>query len=383
MRIALNMVFVVPRLAGGRVYCEELLRGLAEIDPDNEYLVYTRRNIRLPQLPQPQFRQIEVPVGEGSVLWRTAWEYGCLPRQVRADGSHLFHGLGSLSPLVRGRLVVLTIHDLIYHHFPQSVSKGQWLFSEWVLPLVARRAQRIIVPSRFTAKDVVENLGVRPERVRLVPYGPGIGFARQDDEDLIRQRLAHFKVRRPYIVSVCRGYPHKNLAGLLRAYAVLRGCGHRDVQLVLVGERHWSGGVIDALIQELDLASGVLCTGRVSQEDLNILYSAATVFAFPSLAEGLGLPVLEAMGCGVPVVASNAMAIPEGVGEAGILVDARDPEAFALALEQVLVDETLQATLRQKGLAHVKTFSWRRCAEQTLAVYREVSENRMEKAGRT
>src|SRR5262249_32822926 len=150
--------------------------------------------------------------------------------------------------------------------------------------------------------------------------------------------------------SVCRTYPHKNLAGLLHAFSRLRSSGYKDMQLVLVGERYQAGESLDRLARELQLSDSTVFTGFVDQHTLNVLYSAAAVFAFPSLAEGLGLPVIEAMSCGTPVVASNVSAVPEAVGDAGVLADARNPDAFAEALACVLNDPGVQADLRKRGL---------------------------------
>jgi glycosyltransferase involved in cell wall biosynthesis len=267
---------------------------------------------------------------------------------------------------------VLTIHDLIFHHFPETVPRGHRWFMQAVLPRVARRAFRIIVPSRNTADDAIKFLGVIERCIRIIPYGRGQDFQPITDDALIDSCLARHGIRQPYIISVSRSYPHKNLAGLLRAFAQLRALGHKDVRLVLVGERYQSGPALDRLAQELNLADAVVFTGFLDQPTLNAVYSGATVFAFPSLAEGLGLPVLEAMACGAPVVASNASAVPEAVGSAGVLTDTKNPEAFADALRQVLTNPALQAELRRKGFERVQTFSWERCASETVQVYSEV-----------
>ncbi len=218
---------------------------------------------------------------------------------------------------------------------------------------------------------MVEQLGVEEGRIRLVPYGPGQDFRPITDGGQLEATLRRYGVRRPYVLSVCRAYVHKNLAGLLRAYAVLRG-RRGDVQLVLTGERYRAGGDLDRLTEELGLRDRVVFTGFVSNAELNALYSGADAFAFPSLAEGFGLPVLEAMACGTPVVASDASAVPEAVGEAGVVADARDPESFAAALARVLEDRALAAHCRARGAARVALFDWAASARRTLDVYREL-----------
>jgi glycosyltransferase involved in cell wall biosynthesis len=371
LHVGLNLLFVAPGLAGGRVYGEGLLKGLAAVPSPYRFTVYTRRGTALPPLPADRFRHVEAPVAPHSTLGRTWWEYARLPAAVRRDGCDLFHGLGSLSPWSRGRPLVLTVHDLIYRHYPQTVPLGHRLFMETVLPRVARRAARVIVPSQATAADAVNVLGVAAARIRVVPYGGGQDFRRLTDPAAGAPVLARLGVRQPYVISVCRTYPHKNLAGLLRAFAVLRA-GRKDVQLVLVGERYRTGAELNRLTAELGLAEAVRFTGFVSHAELNALYSAAAAFAFPSLVEGLGLPVLEALACGAPVVASSLSAVPEAVGDAGLTADPRDPNAFAAALERVLGDEALAADLRVRGPVRAAGFTWERCAAATLAVYEEV-----------
>jgi glycosyltransferase involved in cell wall biosynthesis len=371
MRVALNMLFVAPGVAGGRVYCEGLLRGLAAVDADNEYVAYTRRGVRLPGTDGLRFHQVEAPVAPESTLWRTLWEYRRLPRLVAHERFDLFHGLGSLSPSSRSCPFVLTIHDLLYLHFPASLPLGHRLFMRRVHPAVARRADRVIVPSEWTRRDVMERLGVREDRIRMVPYGPGNDCHPVGDRARIDAVLAKYGVRQPYVISVCRAYVHKNVAGLLRAFAVLWR-KHPEVHLVLVGERYRTGGELDRLTHQLGLRDSLVSTGFADDDDLSALYSGAAVFAFPSLAEGFGLPILEAMACGVPVVASNASAVPEAVGEAGVVADARDPEAFAAALARVLEDEALRTELKATGLLRAARFSWTETAAQTLAVYREL-----------
>jgi glycosyltransferase involved in cell wall biosynthesis len=371
MRVALNAIYVGDGVAGGRVYRDGLLRGLAAVGSPFAFDVLTRRGPDLPPLPAERFRAVEAPVSGRSTLRRTLWEYGVLPVRVRRGGYAVYHALGGLSPRVRGVPVILTIHDLIFQDFPASTGRLDRLFRTVVLPRAARRADRVIVDSLAVGRQVVERLGVAEQRVRVVPLGAGHGFRRVDDDARVAAVRARFGARPPYVIAVGRGYPHKNLTGLLRAIAVLRR-DHLDAQLVLVGERFRAAAEVERLTAELGLGGAVVWTGFAAADDLDALYSGAAAFAFPSLAEGFGLPPLEAMACGAPVVASNLTAVPEVVGDAGLLADPRDPEAFAAALGRVLADPALAAELRSRGFARAAEFTWDRCAEQTLAVYKEL-----------
>ena len=236
MRVALNAIYVGAGLAGGRVYLEGLLRGLAALADDTEFAVFLRRGVELPALPD-RFQIVRAPVAPASTLWRTYWEYFVLPRHVRRGQFDVFHGLGSVSPSApRGVRFVLTVHDLIYRHFPASMPLPHRTFTRLVQPGVARKADRVIVPSVASRDDAVRFLGVDSGRVRVVPYGPGNPFKPLDDE-FVDAVLTKYAVRRPYVLSVARGYPHKNLGGLLRAFARLPEFGSPDARLVLVGDR--------------------------------------------------------------------------------------------------------------------------------------------------
>jgi glycosyltransferase involved in cell wall biosynthesis len=360
-------------LAGDRVYCEQLLRGLVAADGEHEYFVFARRDAQFPALPVDRFRIVRTPVTGASTLRRAIWEFGLFGGEVVRRDVDLVHGLGGRAPPVRGRPFVLTVHDLIYRQFPQSVPLPNRLFMRLVQPCVARRADRVIVPSRSTAEQVVRLLGVREDRVRVVPLGPGYAFGQAPDGEQVRSVLATLGCRQPYVISVCRGYAHKNVSGLVRAFARLRdlGCGY--AQLVLVGDTHQAGRSVRRLVNELGLGRDVVFTGFVRPAELQALYTGAAVFAFPSLAEGFGMPVLEAMACGAAVVASDVSAVAEVVGTAGALAPAGDPQRFAEALGRVLGDEPLRAELRAKGVARAREFTWDRCATATLAVYRELA----------
>jgi glycosyltransferase involved in cell wall biosynthesis len=301
-------------------------------------------------------------------LWREGAYYPRLmEREARAADAVLVHAPGGFLGVVRDRPQVANVHDVLpLRHpelFPRAIVATQRLF----LRRRAPRATRVIAISEQTRADVVELLGVASERVVVIPAGVDERFHPSErDADWLRER---FGIDGRYVLCVGTLEPRKNLVGALRAFR-LAAAERDDVVLAIVGGAGWRNEAY-----ERELAAGgpvrVVATGYVSDAELVRLYGGAECFLFPSLGEGFGMPVLEAMACGTPVVASNRPALPEVVGEGGLMADPLDPEALAEALGRVLDDATLAADLRDRGLAHARRFTWSACASATAAVYRE------------
>ncbi|MEX2101892.1 MAG: glycosyltransferase family 1 protein, partial [Actinomycetota bacterium] len=255
------------------------------------------------------------------------------------------------------------VHDLGFEHFPELFPRRWRLLYRLGLRAAVRRADAILTPSRSTAEDLVSRTKVRPERVHVVPLAATLGDHAADPIP-VRERL---KVPEPYALFVGTLEPRKNLVSLVRAYRRVAGAGLPHA-LVLAGPMGWQPA---ALLRELALPGPgeVVLTGPVSPADLDVLYRGASVFAYPSIYEGFGLPVLEALGRGAPTIASNASSVPEVVGDAGILVDPRSVAELADALERVLTDEQLASELSRKGIERAARFTWDETARRTLQVY--------------
>jgi glycosyltransferase involved in cell wall biosynthesis len=227
-----------------------------------------------------------------------------------------------------------------------------------------RRAARIVTCSEHVRGEVVELLGVDPGRVVVTPLGVHERFRPAPPDE---HALARLGVRRPYLLAVATVSPRKNLAAVVRAYSRI-AADHPGLGLVIAGATGWRTEETDRAIRAAP--SGVVTTGFVADEDLVALYNGAACLVFPSLEEGFGLPPLEAMACGTPVVASNTTSIPEVVGDAGLLVHPGDEEAIELAVRRVLEDGGLAEELRKRGLERARGFSWEACARLTVDVYR-------------
>jgi glycosyltransferase involved in cell wall biosynthesis len=295
-----------------------------------------------------------------------------IPRGLRRQCISIFHGLDHLGvpPLAKVGCYVATIHDMIPLLWPQWVTHKHRLVVTAAYSRLRHQADFVITPSAATKADVVNRLGLDPERIAVIPWGCDERF--QPEGDLTHGAAVHQRYRLPaqYILFVGTLEPRKNLTTLLQAYALLRAEGQgNDVKLVVAGRTGWLYADIFAAVKTLALDGAVIFTGFVDDEDLPDLYRGAQAFVFPSFYEGFGLPILEAMASGVPVITSTTASMPEVAGDAAMLVDPRDPEAIAAAIAQVLAEDHLRQTMIQKGLARAKRFTWERVAEQTLAVY--------------
>jgi glycosyltransferase involved in cell wall biosynthesis len=310
---------------------------------------------------------------------------GRMPRVVRRTGRRLayypagldrtaahrdvdvLHCPGPMVPLHTALPLVVTVHDVLAWRSPELFSRSGAAQQRLLVARAAKRAQRIVVASEYTRSELVELVGIPPDRVNAVPLGVDRRFQPIRPEPM---QLAHrFGIPpAPFVLWVGTPEPRKNLATLLRAFGLVRRRAPECVLVVVGMDR-----VVDRnLERELEhLGSSVIRPGFVTDDDLVALYSATACLVFPSLYEGFGLPPLEAMACGAPVVASNRSSIPEVVGDAGILVDATDPDDIADGIERVVLVAETAAELRKLGLERARQFTWDRCAQLTVAAYHE------------
>jgi len=369
----------LPKTGVGH-YTSELARALAaEAPADTFELVYPSSEAPpagapdpLPTRP-PNLRTRRVEVG---VFGRHWWALG-LPRFARREGAYdLFHGTNFDVPLWPGRPTVLTVHDLstLLHpltHTPRSVRRARRR-----LPLMTRVASAVITPSEAVRREVCERLGVPAAKVFAVPEAARSVFRpapRSESADV----LARHGVGGDFLLAVGTVEPRKNLLMLLRAFESLVAEGRaRDLRLVVAGGREgWLNRDFYAAVEGSPVKERVVFTGYVSDETLCALYTSCRAFVYPSLYEGFGLPVLEAMACGAPVVCGDTPALAETAGGAALLVEPQDARQLARALLELLEDESARRALAEAGLRRAAHFSWERTARETLAVYGEVLRN--------
>jgi glycosyltransferase involved in cell wall biosynthesis len=369
MHIAIDATSLPPRLLGAANYILSLTRALDDLSTEVHMTVIVQEPHRARFAGLRRLQVAHVP--RMSPLARILWEQVRLPGLCRRLGTDLLHSPHYTMPLTHPCGSVVTFHDMTFFRTPEVHLGYKRLFFRSMIRLSARRADALVVPSESTARDLE---GVCPQataKTRLIPLGVSDMFRPADKVERAQAVCARYGLPDEYLLYVGNLEPRKNLPVLLRAYARLARERPAPV-LVLAGPRGWKDAPLFATIRDLDLEGRLVFPGYIPQDDLPAVYSRATAFIYPSLYEGFGLPVLEAMACGTPVITSNVSSMPEVTGDAGVLVPPHDVEALAGAIERLLGDAELRQDLSRRGMARAREFTWRRAAEATLGVYCQV-----------
>ena len=353
--------------SGNGSYIRGLTRALARLDEDVEYVLYA---LDPGHAFYAHFR------AHPRVTVRRLWPRQALVRiplslaaasvRDRLDALHVQY-VGP--PCHRGALVV-TIHDLAFLRIPESFPRLQSIRLRRQVHANARRAAVVITGSEHSKRDIRDAYGVAERRLHVIPLAADPGLATVTDAAAVEAVRRKFGITHRYVLSVGRLNARKNLIALVRAFERVRPTVAEGVQLVIAGPRDFQTDALDHAIDSSACPHDVLRVGAVSPEDLPRLLSGATAFAYPSLFEGFGLPPLEAMACGVPVICSNTGSLPEVVGDAALTFDPSRTDDIAAALLRVLTDAALRADLTVRGRARAAQFGWRRTAELTLEAYR-------------
>ncbi|NJM09083.1 glycosyltransferase family 4 protein [Candidatus Gracilibacteria bacterium] len=366
MRVAFDITAIDERPSGVGNYALELFVHLLAARNTHEYLPLSNRGSYPARLPVACTDYRLPPRVPSRMLWMQC----VLPLHLRQLQPQLCHYTNSIGPLMSPCPYVLTIHDMTLSLLPHLHPWRKQLFVRPIVALAARRAARVITVSEHARRDIVRLLHLQPERVSVTYEAAAPEFRPMATTEIQRVRTA-YGLNEPYILYVGTIEPRKNLLRLIRAWHSLYRRGHIAQQLVIVGARGWHNSTLYREVAALDPGAALRFTDYVPQHDLPALYSGADAFVFPSLYEGFGLPVIEAMACGTPTLISHAAALVEVADDAALRCDAYDVEAIAAALDQLLCDHALRDALRQRGLQRAADLSWARTAEQTAQVYAE------------
>jgi glycosyltransferase involved in cell wall biosynthesis len=359
--LAINASDLGRQRGGNESYLLGLLEGLAEIggEAGARISLLVTASASRPVAVDPRFRAFDVvDIGPYHRLPFLLWQQTAVLRRLRPDW---YVSTFFLPPVTPCRSAVL-IHDFSFRAHPEYFPRGIGLYMRLLTGWAIRRADCVVALSDFTRREVQRFHAIAANKIVVVHPGVGEEF-RPDPDPADGQALSALGVRRPYLLAVGNVHPRKNLARLLAAWERLRSAGHDMPVMVWAGLRRWQSG---ALLDRAR-AAGVHLPGFVAPEYLPALYRGAQALAYPSLYEGFGLPPLEAMACGTPVLTSNTTSLPEAVGDAAVTVDPADVEALAEGLARVLFDEALRRDVRVRGLARAATLRWSGTARQLLA----------------
>lgn len=367
-RIGVDARLTYYRRGGISQYIEHLIRAFAALDLENQYFILHSRKDQRNLAGAPNQHRVPCWTPAHNRFERLALAVEVFP--LRLD---LLHSADFIPPLGGSYRSVITIHDLTFLHYPAFLTPDSRRYYNDQIEAAVARADHIIADSEATRTDVINLLRVPPEKVTAILLAADEQFRPSPPEEVARLRSA-YNLPAEYLLFVGTFEPRKNLGGLLRAYSDLRANLADVPPLVMAGQRGWLYDEVFDLIKQLHLEDKVFWLENVPYADLPALYSGASLLCLPSFYEGFGLPPLEAMACGTPVVVANRASLPEVVGDAGLLVDPDNITSLADALYKVLTDTALAANLRQRGLARAALFTWQETARRTLAIYQRVLE---------
>ncbi len=377
LKVGFNLAYLVEDSGGSGTYARQLLPHLLRVEPELELTAWVGTTApdwiaHEPWAQEVRWVRLPVPgVGSPWHLWHELVGIGLDARRRRLE---LVHGLANLAPIVHpGIASVSTILDVIWIHYPEATGMRFRVVMGTLAPLVGRRATRIIAISQAAREDISRTLGLDYDKFDVAPLGiepPATGEPNQAEAQALRERLG--LDARPIVLCVAAKRRHKNLHGLIRALGVIAGRSPSapPLQLVLPGSPNEYEQELRALTRELGVQDSVRFPGWVSDQELEILYGLASCFVLPTLIEGFGLPVLEAMVRGVPVACSEIPALTEVAGDAAALFDPNEPESIAAAIERLIADPAYARELAERGRERCRQFSWERTARATLASYR-------------
>lgn len=370
MRVGIDASMIGDRAGGMETYARGVIQALASIDPLGDYALLLQRPLPPHAIPGAErMRQVVVRTRYGPA--RIPFSTSLTLLRERIDVIHVQEA----APLLFPSKIVLTLHDISFEHYPHFFNPDIARRLRARVPLTVRRAAAIITDTAFSKGDIVRRYHVPPDKVSVAPLAADPLYRPIDDARQLATARARYGAGDHFILCVGDLQPRKNLRTLIEAYVRLRRSDALRHKLVLVGRKAWLFDDVVAAARASGYEDELVFTGYVPDDDLVLLYNAADLFVYPSLFEGFGLPPIEAMACGTPVVTSNTSSLPEVVGDAGLMVDPLDVEALAGAIARVLRDGDLRARLAAAGLRHAAQFSWDDTARTIREVYQRVSDD--------
>ncbi len=377
MRIALDYTAGIRQGAGIGQYVRSLVGALLAQDMDNTYTLLTSGRPSpehpFPVAPNVKGRSVFIPDRYLNILWyRLRFP---LYANLFTGPLDIYHGLDFALPPLSGKVRrAVTVYDLAFLEHPETAVPSLAAYLNRVVPAAVAEADVVAAISHTTKQALIQHYHAPAEKITVIPCGVGPQFRRVSDPVVLEETRRKFALRHPFILSVGTLEPRKNHLGLIKAFHEVVRRTNTSALLAIAGGKGWMYEETQRVVAELKLEDQVRFLGRVSEPELIALYSLADVFAFPSFFEGFGIPPLEAMACGAPVITSNTSSLPEVAGDAALLVDPHDTGAMAAALHRLLEDTQVREELRQKGYAQAERYTWSAAAAKMLAVYQQLAQ---------
>lgn len=373
MKIAIDALPVKSLQHGMGTYIFNLLKEMAQLDQAHDFVVFKKPSV-FTDLEKSQRFNIQFRNLSKGLARRVVWEYTTLPKLLQKEQVDIFWGPSNFLPLRKACKYVVTIHDLSSFTYAHTYPYLRRKYYQYIIKQAVKRADLIITDSEFSRQDIINTFSVLPEMVKKIYCGIDDIFRRIESLDAIAQVKSKYKLPDDFILTLGVIEPKKNTERLIRAYAQLRDKHNNVPKLVIGGSKKygWNNRRIFELVETLVLKDAVNFTDFIEQKDLPVVYSAAKLFILPSLFEGFGLPVIEAMACGTPVITSKTSSLPEITGDAAVLINPYDTEEIGQAIIKVISDQQLQTEMRVKGFENVKRFSWQESAHELLCMFEQV-----------
>lgn len=370
MRIAINTLGPSKLKAGVGNYVVSLVQELSKIDDENEYTIFVNRdNEQFFKTNNKHFQIIILPDYTRKKLLRIVWEQFRLPKLLKKMNIDLLHSPGFVAPLKMSAKSVVTVHDMTFFSHPECHTRFKRLYFQNMIPKSIASADAVIADSENTTQEICKYLHTPKEKITTVHLGVGEHFKQINRRKAKEYLKTKYHINNRFILFVGTIEPRKNVQTLVDAFLQIKD---PKLKLVIVGNKGWNVAELFKVITESPIKEQIILPGYVTDEDLVKFYNAAEVFVYPSLYEGFGIPIIEAMACGCPVITSNVSSMPEVAGTAALLVDPNNANEIKNAVQKILKNKELRELLIKDGIKQAKKFSWKKTAQATLAVYKKV-----------
>lgn len=373
MKIAVNCLPFRGELAGTSRYALNTMRWLLANDQSNDYIIFSTKEFAVnieEYLPNMRYTISVCPFKAERFCVRILWEQCVLPVQLILNKVDILFAPSLSAPVFSGVRCVVVIHDMVAFYFGSRYGKLRKCYIRLLTRCLLEKAERIVTVSQHSMNDIAKHSKKSVSKLSVVYEGVEDKFRVIDDPSVLMCCREKYKLPERFVLYVGMLEPGKNIYRLIRAYSGI----YKTIRekLVIAGKKGWAYSEIFELVKELGIEKEVLFTGYVDDKDLPALFNCASVFVYPSLYEGFGLPCLEAMACGVPVITSGVTSLPEVVGDAAVLVDPQNEESIALAIKELVGSEHLREEKQKKGFERIKMFSWEKSTQKLLQVFGEI-----------